>query len=504
MASYSTAIGLVLVAILIVFRLADAARFINSAIAAIHYPFELDFGEGVVLNQTTLLMTGRMYGPVGAEPPYVISNYPPVFHFFVGILSLLTGNMLATGRALSVLSALLSALIIGVLVWRAVRPEVRRLPRGLSAAMAGLSFLSVSYVASWAPLMRVDLLAESLALGGVLLFVAGVTRGRRVYWSALPFLLAVYTKQTAIAASAACVGAALLLNPRVSMRLAGLLIAAGVGAFAVLNWLTGGQFYIQTVAANANTYDWHRTVFFLSDLKDRYAVECAIATIGAVSLWRGLWPLRGSVRNRQSWTRAVLGTYLFTTFIVSLTVGKIGSEVNYLIEFMGAVCVCVGVAVADGFAPEGTTSAGAHSSLSALFIPALLLLGTAGFPKRAAIEWLEIPPPEREREMARLVELVRNVDGPVLSEDLTLLLLAGKPVEFQPCDMAHMVYQRLWDASGFVRRLEQQDYRLIVLKGDLNDSAPRDDSFSPPMIAAIRNAYVPAGALADYRMYRPR
>ncbi|MFI5393968.1 MAG: ArnT family glycosyltransferase [Candidatus Binatia bacterium] len=477
-----------------------------SSLAAIRYPFELDFGEGVVLGQIKMLMAGQAYRPLGASPPYVINNYPPVFHLVTAVASHLTGNMLATGRGVSVTSTLLASMIVAVLVWCAAKTESARLPRALAAVFAGLSFLSISYTATWGSLMRVDMLAHFFSLAGLLVFATGAARGRRVYWCALPFLLAVYTKQTAIAAPVACILAALFMDVALSLKLAALLLGMGLVSFAGLTWLTSGQFYFHVVTANHNAYDWHRMVFFLGDLEQRYSIEMAIAAVAAASLLSGVRKANRSLSaSATSWIRPVLGVYLVTAFLVSLTIGKVASEVNYLIEFMGVVCICVGIALAEGFA-GGRLPAASHSlasSLSAVFLPCLLLIPMSGLLRRPAIEWVEIPSVQEQHETAQLLEIIRNADGPVLSQNLTLLFLAGKPVEFQPCDMAHVAYQGEWDQSGFVARIEGRQYQLVILHFDVARH-PDWEGFTPSMVAAIRGHYVPAQSLAGYWIYKPQ
>jgi hypothetical protein len=159
----------------------------------------------------------------------------------------------------------------------------------------------------------------------------------------------------------------------------------------------------------------------------------------------------------SAWERPLLGVYLLASFVVSLTVGKLGAEVNYLIEFMGVVCAAVAVAVADGFAVSPQAS-GVGAAAAAMVLPALLLWQVAGLSHRPGIEWVEIPDAEEHQAMSQLLELVRETPGPVLSEDMTLLVLAGKPVQFQPFDMTQLAYMNLWDQRDFVRRLAAQKF----------------------------------------------
>lgn len=478
--------------------LRDVLHFIASGIAAIGYPFELDYGEGPILNQIVQLAAGHsIYQPL-RPGAYAFGNYPPVFYGLVAAIDLLVGNPLAMGRALSVAAALLTAVVIGLLVWRAARPEVGPVPRALSAVVGGLAFLRLSYVAAWAPLLRVDMVACLLAFAGVWMFTRAAAHGASLGWCVVPFLLAFFTKQSAVAAVGACLVVGLVRAPRRTLRFGALLVAAGTAVFATLMAVTHGEFYFHVVTVNHNFYSWKQTAAFLSDALVRYPIALAIALVFAISLV-------AETRRRRSttggWERPVFGVYLLTSFLVSLTVGKLGAEVNYLIELMGVVCAAVAVAVADGFAPSPQASGGGAAA-SSIVLPALLLWQVAGLSHRPAIEWVEIPDTQERQEMSQLLEMVRRTPGPVLSEDMTLLVLAGKPVEFQPFDMTQLAYMGLWDQRDFVHRIADEAFGLIILRFDV--AAPSTlayTRFSPEMLAAIRTHYGSLGMRARYFVY---
>uniref|UniRef100_UPI0035CA65A5 hypothetical protein n=1 Tax=uncultured Caballeronia sp. TaxID=1827198 RepID=UPI0035CA65A5 len=87
----------------------------HSAAALIRYPYGLDYGEGIVWQQMRNIMAGRGYAPLGVYPA-IVYHYPPVFHIIVGITARLFGiDELATGRAISWLSTLGCAVLIGML-----------------------------------------------------------------------------------------------------------------------------------------------------------------------------------------------------------------------------------------------------------------------------------------------------------------------------------------------------------------------------------------------------
>ena len=56
-------------------------NYADVAVAAINFPFPLDYGEGPILDQVMRLLHGEnIYRPDLAQAPWVMSNYPPLFH----------------------------------------------------------------------------------------------------------------------------------------------------------------------------------------------------------------------------------------------------------------------------------------------------------------------------------------------------------------------------------------------------------------------------------------
>src|SRR5262245_53133615 len=235
---------------------ANAARVVDAGAAAIAYPFELDFGEGLVLTATRALAAGRPLYQAAEQLPATISNYPPVYYAAVAVAGAAFGDHVAVGRALSLLSALLIAVALGVLAWRALDPASGSFRRAVTAVCAGAMFLQISYTATWAALLRVDLLAILLAVAGVITFGATAGRGRQVYWCLVPFLLAAYTKQTTVAAAAACMLTLARRDVRRGALLAGAFGAAILLIGAAMQIATHGGFAFNVITANMNPYSW--------------------------------------------------------------------------------------------------------------------------------------------------------------------------------------------------------------------------------------------------------
>ena len=80
--------------------------------AALRYPYQLDYGEGIVWQQLRLIGQGRGYGPIDGVPA-IVFHYPPLYHQVTAWLAALTGgDELQTGRTLSLACTLIAAALI--------------------------------------------------------------------------------------------------------------------------------------------------------------------------------------------------------------------------------------------------------------------------------------------------------------------------------------------------------------------------------------------------------
>ncbi len=184
----------------------QAARFPGRALDCIRYPYPLDYGEGPLLAQARLLARGTLpYRDVREH--LTVANYPPLYPALVAAaMRLGAGTGFAAGRAVSALATLAS----GVLVFLVVRALGARRP---AAFLAALFWLAQRWVYLWGALHRVDALALALTLLGLLLVIRAHGRGGALL-AAPVFLLALFTRQTLIAAPLAAAMALLVRDRR--------------------------------------------------------------------------------------------------------------------------------------------------------------------------------------------------------------------------------------------------------------------------------------------------
>lgn len=502
----------------------NGIKFIYQSLELIAYPYGFNLTEGAVLNQVITLMGGKSLYSSIAVPPYIINSYTPIYHVVTAAVATVVNDPLSSGRIVSTASTLLTALLIGMLVWRALGPGFNPVVRFISASIGGLAFLTTDYTYRNGPLMRVDMLALLLSISGVFAFTAGFGTVNKMWPSVALFLLAFYTKQSSLAGAASCFTVALLANRLLALRLIGIFAGALVAIFIILNSLTHGEFFFHTVKANLLPYSWDRTFKYLSDLLFSHPFYFLIACASVAYLLKCSPPAvrSPSVKNDGDGARLphdlsglkathlTLLIYLPVAFISSLSIGRAGASLHYWVELMAITSVFVGIGMAFPFVilqqlKDKNIKGGLLIAALAIMLPGFLTYQVSGlYPGLAKREVWNLHFRPRLELMSAIVRRIAEAKGPVLSDEHVLVIRAGKSVEIDPFPMTQLSRQGIWDQRNFVDTIRNKKFDLIVLKFDVEKGPDKFSRFSREMVAAMRQNYVQEDDIGGLKFYRPR
>jgi hypothetical protein len=491
----------------------NAAGFLAGSWTLIRYPFELDYGEGIVLWQAAHVFDLRdAYHPV-ERYPYIVFHYPPVYHVLSRMATKVTGDLLVGGRTVSWLSAVGIAVVAGLLVSTAARAH--GWSRTVAAVAAPLLVLQLATF-GWIPYMRVDAAAIFYSVVGMLVFIRARSRSVRLAAGGL-FVLALFCKQTMVAAPIAAVSTLLLTGfIGEGLVLGGVMAAAGLGVLGTLTWYTDGEFVRHLFVHNQNPYYVRHFLRLLVTNLDDIGILIGLALAVPVMAIRasavaapGDWlrTLRGL--DVQQRAKFCLLCYGLAAFVVTLTAGKIGANINYFLEWNVTCCVLAGIAIGEllRYMP-------AHRMHTAGIV-ALLMVGIYGvsqLPRTAAYVRFALG---RDATLnARAVASKRALDeiaaasGPVLSEDMVLLMKANKEVPWEPAIMTQLAAMRTFDETPAIEKLQSRWFSLIVVK-TLNVPIASYDGrhvfYTERIRDAIEDAYEPREDLGGgYTILRPR
>jgi hypothetical protein len=490
--------------------------------SAIFFPYQLDYGEGIVLWFTRELALGHSIYKGLEGLPYATSNYPPLALALAIPFRSLFGNTYIGGRWLN----FAAALIVAAFIYRIVGAESSTSPlpsplpshlKGegsgeggrMAGALSAFFFLGSTFVYHWIPLFRVDLIGLAFTVAGIF-FVwywqsaepalrlskehETHTTRHELYraFSLRPatfdlgvavlfFLAAIYTKHSLFLAPAAAIVAIFLRNRRAAVVFAlGLALSAGA-IFLGLDALTHGGFAFGLVTSNATLWLWTTLLSLTGDFLWTYLVLIAFALLA--------WVVR--VRAKRV---GVLETYAFAAIASLVFAGRVGAWQNYYLEAIFVVCVFAGLACAP-MLRRGLTAP--------WWLPILLLIQLGLF-------WREHDP-AIARDLMETVRggnrhvapLVRAQQGIVISEDMGLLVTNGKPVDYYTFQYSSLARSGQWDQHWELENLSAGTFPLVILSQGTREDVDHFRDFTREFVSALDYNYGLSLEDARYKVYEP-
>ncbi len=487
--------------------------YVVYAVALFQFPYDYDQGEGFELNDSLLFLQGQWPYRSNEVFPFYASNYPPLFHWLVMPLFAIFGPTLTAGRVLSFAVTLLIAFLVG----RVVYTQTRDKP---IAAISGLMVLASNFIYHVGPLYRQHMtmvLFELLAVIFISRYDDPKHGKRYIVLSMLALLAAGYTKQLSVATVAAVLFFLFLRSPKKALLAGlGLVVAAG-GIFLLIDAATHHQWFINTITANANAYDYRQALDLYRQFFTLHFFTVALAI--------------GYSFYQLYWDRLSAYTIWFGfTLINSALAGKWGAGESYFATAIVASCILSGFAVVK-LKESLTIKRPRAALLVSLAIPLLYLAqayslrhlptagpifgpladlvgvgrGTsvyAGYPYYDSIGYTQVGHLPTEEDTAagdRIASLIKATGKPALTEEAMLALHADQPVVTNPTQLLNLWNNTALDPTELIASIDRQDYGLVVLRAQF---------YPPPVLQAIGARYEPIDDIMmngfQYRILAPR
>jgi hypothetical protein len=429
-------LGAVLLAALVALALVHVGVLAYHLAATLAFPFDLDYGEGYVLNDALRLARGEQIYVDLQQFPMVRSPYPPLFPLVWSWLVGLTGPSFLLGRALSVAAL---AAICALTAWNAHRVRAGLWPPVL---VAPAIVAAAPFVYQWAGYARVDLLALLFATAGVLTAQWG--RGWRwLLVSAALCTLALWTKQTTLTAALA-VGVALMRRDWRHGLGFGLAVALpSLAAYAALDLSTHGEFTHHVILGNAsNPFSPLRAfayllIFGLLDLP-----------LLAGSMW---WVRKAGLQP--------VAVYVVLAILGAVSTGNSGSSINYLLEPIIACSLVL---------PFAWRALPPHLVQLGPLLACTQLAMFLHWPNTFGTDYLQVGPHGRTPTAedyavgTALDAVVQAEPGAVIAEPAGFALRNGRPVYLQPIDLRAEQLKGRWDSGPLVRALSTGEFPLVI------------------------------------------
>ena len=477
------AFGWGLLALLGIMLLPRILTFFALGIERVAWPWQFDYDEGINLNAVVQLATGRNNYHHNGPEGFLSAPYPPLFYILNVPINWIAGPSFGYGRALSLISTLVIAVLLTYVCWKITRLWA-------AGIVSGLLWLTLSPVIVWSTLYKQDMPALALGLGG-LAWALTYSQGRRVYVAAILFALAFYTKQSALSAAAATTLWLLARDRNVGLRFAAVLVALVPVPFLAANFLLKGGLFEHTVGNHVLPWSGGR----LRQAVRRLSGEYWPLLLWGIAAWVGiLWRLRSRLRRAgepaigNGWGLAAL--YALVGGLATLVqAGYEGANYNHLLDGLMPLCLLAGLSVGRLW-KQIEPVAGERSSLRSKAAGGVALLGVLMlvqfFLYSDPTSWYRggtWPSTEREGEMNAISNLVARTPGDAYSEDAYLLLRNHKEVIYDDAStFVPLAETGGWDDNLLTQSLRDRRFSLVML---MRGSA----RWTPRGLAAFQDSY---------------
>ncbi len=453
---------------------------------------EFSAPESIVATQSQqLAQHGALYYSLQSYP-YTACLYMPQFYLLEAGLSKLGLTTRLAGRLVSF------AAMFGIfaLVWKILMLYTS----DRNCALTGVVLCaSTSLILAWGSIGQVDTLAVFWSMCAFYQFSRyWVNRESTLLWAGACVLLAIFTKQTAIACPAAIF---LLLWSReklTALKFA-VIVSAPAAALALLvNWAFGGHFFLNIIRANMNQLAWNKLAPNLQYMLIAAAQLLIVALVG----------IRAAKRAGKLAPFLYLGIALA---VLLVTAPKLGSDSNYQIEstVLMVICACVALDALNFFPLIFSRS---KSWLTLLQLPLAIhvvqnfriaenLLVT-----RAATEQMF------RAQTAGLAPFLAD-GGRILSTDFNAMARFRGIMDVEPFIYSQLVKSGVIDPEPVRRDIATTTFSTILLFEDLNLPNPNPDlevtTFTDQQTAEMRRHYhLAAHIQGPYQdgifVYKPR
>lgn len=437
---------------------------------------QIDFGEGFTMYVGKLWASGQWNWNPNVEP-YMTLMYGPVLPILLTPLIHLFGFSLALGRAVMIISTLITC---GLLYLIALKLTGRR----LYGVIAGLLPLANPIIKDWSLMARTDMLAVMFSVAGVYLFIRFKESPKGWLYASIPlFVLAFYTKQTAIAGVLAVMIYLLIKNRRTFVKYA-IAFIMPIGVILVIgNLLTGNEFFRHMFVYNQTYPTFWPLNAILEVLQDVLIITATPLILGFVY----------AIKHPKGFA----SIYFLTALMTGLaTLFRNGSFLNYMIEATFAASLCAALLLpelAEWLRSQKTTSPMPASYIGikkTTIIYALLTVLIYYLAFMGCQHAFPFPNEKYENEFAVAAAMISDTNEPIPTENAGLALYAGKVPYIEPFVFTDMTDLGYWNETQYIEDLNNQRFDYIIAIAPITNP-PRSGHghFSHAVIKAINENY---------------
>jgi hypothetical protein len=177
-----------------------------------------------------------------------------------------------------------------------------------------------------------------------------------------------------------------------------------------------------------------------------------------------------------------LSTFTAGALLTALTVGKVGSDVNYFLEIIAACSIWMAI----GLSQLMNSLNKRNVMILGLLLVQLVWIIIGAIPITGAViqsRWNMLP---SYNSLYKEINTATQ-EGIVLSDDfLDMVVLSSQPIYYQPFEYGQLYNAGLWDPTALVEQIEQKEFPLVVIGGE---TVYKECCWPDPVAAALESNY---------------
>ena len=398
-----------------------------------------------------------------AHAPYMTLIYGVIYPMILKPFVLLFGPSLIIGRIYCLIAALVIAIFIFLIARRFSQSKIICLTAAL------MPMLQPAY-REWIMQARCDMVAIMFSVIGIYLVVRWPA-DKRIFWSIPLFLLAFFTKQTAIVGVAAACLYLLISNRKIFVVYSGTLLASMAAVILIGNVLTAGQFFNQLWNYNRVVpLTWPLNIVGMN-YADIFYPFVIVLGLTVIILYL----------KRNSYQQYLIPLlWLASSAIVTcVLLFRSGGFINYGIEFIivSGLCFALLLEQVKNIHPKTV-----YTVIICLLIPTQIILSFSRNP-------ILMPDKAYDKAVARVEAIIKNTEQPVLTDNAGLILNAGKTPYYEPFIYTNLEHLGYFDQNIIINDLNNQRIDYLVFQQPVTAGSYNHTLFTPGVVNAIDSRY---------------
>jgi hypothetical protein len=427
---------------------------------------QIEYSEGFNTYLARLFATGQWSWSLSSTPPFNVSFYTPIGFYVLGFVNRVFGESLIVGRSLNLFYTVGCLTIVYLIVWNQTKDKL------VSILAAVLPLTSVTLIA-WSFFIRVDLLATFLDLLGVFI-VLKYWKTNKVYWAIPIFLLAFYTKQSALAGAVASCLYLLIKGKDKGWIFTIIYCILFAVIFAIFQIATYGDFLKEILL-------YQRTSPAIRNPVDSFLTLAVSLTMYLpITVMAFTW-LKDNFKQ-------YLGIFALSALVINgLTLLHPGGNINYLFETIFAFSISAGIWLATADITEKNLNVIISSGIYLIIMLAGGALGMLGE---------SFPSQQYRIEYQQAVTIISDATYPILTENASMVLDAGQVPYDEPFVFNNLARLGYFDENILLNDLATKKIQYVVTQFMLPNVAVRRFDMSVQN-AIIDNYHIVLNATTD-------